>query len=98
MKICWNSDPRGRAKFADLEQRLSSMLEQEAGYLSLRRFLTWKTHGETPKKAAIMKAPILQSVEERVMGKEEESVWLDEENISGASERSVEANERDSAV
>ena len=104
MSVCWNSDPHGRAKFADLSQQLSNMLEQEAGYLSLRRSLTWKTRGETPKKAAMAKAPILQSVKERVMGgaemdEAEESAEMDEAEVSDAEKmRSGEAYERDSAV
>jgi len=104
MSVCWNSDPQGRAKFADLEQQLSNMLEQEAVYLSLRRSLSWKTRGETPKKAAMAKAPILQSVEKRVMGgaemdEAEESAENDEAEVSGVElKRSDEAHKRDSAV
>ena len=56
-----------------------SMLEKEAGCLSLHRSLSWKTHGE---KAAIAKAPILQRAEEGVMGEEEKTVEMDKAEIS----------------
>ena len=99
MTICWHSDPQGRAKFADMAQQLSNTLEKEAGYLSLHHTLTWKTCGETPKKEAITNTPILQRVEEGVVG---ESTEMDEADVSDAEKmklkRSVEAHERDSAV
>ena len=93
MIACWSNDPKERAKFASLTQQLSSLLEQEAGYLDLRRSLSWSTHRKPQKKASRAKPPDLQSTDEGVMKKEEECVEM-EMNLREGDE----VNERDSAV
>ena len=99
MIICWSSDPQERAKFASLTQQLSNLLEQEAGYLDLRRSLSWRTHRKPQKKA---KAPVLQSIDESVTEKEEEKVEMAEVEINDARKMKLreeaDTNEKDCAV
>ena len=99
MIACWNSDPQERTKFASLTQQLSNLLEQEAGYLDLRPSLSWRTHRKPQKKA---KAPVLQSIDESVIEKEEERVEMAEVEINGARKMKLreeaDTNENDSAV
>ena len=77
MSMCWNIDPQERTKFSNLAEQLSNLLEQEAGYLDLRIHcsLSWKTRGQARKKAAGVKVPVEQSIDE----KEEESVEMGNE-------------------
>ena len=102
MIMCWKSDPQGWAKFATLTQQLSDLLEQEAGYLDLRRSLSWRAHRKPQKKASKALAPVLQSVDEGVMEKQEESVELEEVKVSAAKKMELrkedEANEKDCDV
>ena len=95
MIVCWNHDPQERAKFVSLTQQLSNILEQEAGYLDLRRSLSWRAHQKPQKIASGAKAPALQSIGEGVM---EESVEMEELETNAAKRmelREDEVNERD---
>lgn len=97
MTICWNSDPEKRTKFTDLVQQFSNLLEQEAGYLNLRRSLSWRTR----KKTFVVKTPTPQSVDKQVIGKEKESAEMDEVEMNASSTielKGGEAMESDSAM
>ena len=78
MSMCWNIDPQERTKFSNLAEQLSNLLEQEAGYLTLRicHSLSWKTSGQAQKKGTGVKIPVEQSIDEN----EEESVEMGKED------------------
>ena len=61
---CWDADPQNRPKFADLVQQLSDVLEQEAGYLDLRRSLSWRK--PQMKEDSMTDTPALQSIKAEV--------------------------------
>jgi len=66
MTGCWYSDPKERAKFAELTQQLSNLLEKEAGYLDVHHSLRWRTNTKPQEDASRAKPPILKGVDKEV--------------------------------
>ena len=85
---CWYEDPHQRPRFSGLVQRLSNMLEEEAGYLNLSLSLSWKKEPEQ-RSVASPAGPALLTIEE---GREEGRVGsigedVELENLASGVER-----------
>lgn len=77
---CWYTDQHNRPKFNELVQQLSTLLEQEAGYLDLGQSLSWREHSQPQDIASRASVPTIQKVEEEVKSEEQEgSDWDREE-------------------
>lgn len=73
----------------------SSPTEVYVFFLSL---LSWRKHQKPQKKASREKAPVLQSVDEEKMEKEEKSVEMEDIEINAAKKMELKGDEEDCAV